>query len=211
MSATRPLQRDQARRGYWLRHLHRWHWISAALSLAGLLLFALTGFTLNHAGAIEASPTVLHREASVPAALRAQLSVTSAGKDVLPKSLRDWLGQALAVPIPARAAEWSSDEVYLSMPRPGGDAWLSIDRETGAVEYERTDRGWIAYLNDLHKGRNAGALWSWFIDLFALACVVFALTGLILLKLHAANRRSTWPLLGLGVLLPLLLALLFIH
>ncbi|RKW98339.1 hypothetical protein D9B85_13640, partial [Corynebacterium diphtheriae] len=28
---------------------------------------------------------------------------------------------------------------------------------------------------------------------------------------HAGNRPSTWPLVGLGLVIPLLLALLFIH
>ena len=97
------------------------------------------------------------------------------------------------------------------MPRPGGDAWLRIDRASGEAELEDTDRGWISLLNDLHKGRHAGAAWSWFIDLFAVACLLFSLTGLLILQLHAGNRPSTWPLVGLGVVLPVLLALLFIH
>ena len=50
-----------------------------------------------------------------------------------------------------------------------------------------------------------------FIDLFAGLCVVFSLSGLLLLQRHAGNRPLTWPLTALGLLLPLLLALLFIH
>ena len=97
------------------------------------------------------------------------------------------------------------------MPTPGVDAWLSVDAQTGKVEYERTDRGWISYFNDLHKGRHAGPVWSWFIDVFALACVVFSVTGLLLLNMHAAQRGATWPLVAFGLVLPLLLALIFIH
>ena len=40
---------------------------------------------------------------------------------------------------------------------------------------------------------------------------IFSVTGLFILKTHAAHRPGTWPLVGLGVLVPLLLALLFIH
>ena len=61
------------------------------------------------------------------------------------------------------------------------------------------------------KGRNTGPAWSWFIDIFAVASLVFALTGLVLLWLHAHRRPSTWPLVGLGLLIPLLLAMFFIH
>ena len=107
--------------------------------------------------------------------------------------------------------EWSEDEVYVSLPRPGGDAWLSIDRDTGAFEYERTDRGWVSWLNDLHKGRNTGTAWRWFIDVFAVACIVFAVTGFFLLQLHARQRPMTWPLVGLGFVVMLLVAILFIH
>ena len=88
---------------------------------------------------------------------------------------------------------------------------MSIDLTSGDIEYERTDRGWIAYLNDLHKGRNTGGAWSWFLDIFAIACLIFSLTGLVLLNMHAGNRAATWPMVGLGLVLPAVLALIFIN
>src|SRR5690606_4715259 len=93
----------------------------------------------------------------------------------------------------------------------GGDAWLSIDLSSGELLYEHTDRGWIAWLNDLHKGRNTGTAWAWFIDVFAVACLVFCITGLFLLHLHGRQRPATWPLVGFGLVAPLLLIILFIH
>ena len=97
-----------------------------------------------------------------------------------------------------RPGEWSDAEVYVALPRPGGDAWVSIDRASGKITSETTSRGWISYLNDLHKGRNAGAAWGWFIDVFAAACIVFTLTGLLLLQLHSRHRPSTWPIAAAG-------------
>src|SRR3546814_3285048 len=67
-------------RSFWLKQLHRWHWISAALSLVGMLLFAVTGITLNHAADIEASPTVTEREARLPPPLLKALPVGGAEK-----------------------------------------------------------------------------------------------------------------------------------
>jgi hypothetical protein len=198
-------------RAYWLKTLHQWHWISSAICLIGLLLFALSGITLNHAGQIESRPQVTTRSTQLPPAEIGWLTEAEGPKSPLPEALRAWIDERMDVDVGERPAEWSEAEVYVSLPRPGGDAWLRIDRDTGAVEYELTDRGWIAFLNDLHKGRNTGGAWSLFIDVFALACLVFAISGLFILKLHVGNRPSTWPLVGLGLVLPVLLAILFIH
>ena len=131
--------------------------------------------------------------------------------DPLPSGVAKWLRQQTRQPVTIGNVEWSDAEVYVSMPRAGGDGWVSIDRETGAVEYESTSRGTVSYLNDLHKGRNTGSAWSLFIDVFALGCIVFCVTGLFLLYFHARQRSLTWPLVGLGLLIPLLIALLFVH
>ena len=176
------------RRSWWLKQLHQWHWISSAICLVGTLLFAVTGITLNHAGLIESRPVVTTREAAAPDAVQAALRAgPKTGKAILPR------------------------EVYVSLPRPGGDSWLTVDRADGAVLYERTDRGWISFLNDLHKGRNTGVAWTLFIDVFAAACLVFCLTGLWLLQLHSHNRPSTWPLVGFGLAVPVFLLVIFVH
>jgi hypothetical protein len=195
---------------FWLGTLRQWHWISSALCLAGMLLFAVTGITLNHAAQIEAKAQVTTHLAQLPEPLQASLKDKMPTQG-LPLALRQWLEAELAIRLDGRDAEWSDGELYIGLPRPGGDAWLSLDVESGALEYESTDRGWIAYLNDLHKGRNTGTAWFWFIDVFAVLCVVFSLSGLLLLQRYAGNRPSTWPMVGLGLVLPVLLALLFIH
>lgn len=190
--------------------MRQWHWISSAVCLVGMLLFAITGITLNHAADIPVEPVTITKAVTLPEALRGQL-VLPEEDEPLPAAVRHWLGKALDSRIASHSAEWSEEEIYLSLPRPGGDAWLTIDTQSGEVHFEKTDRGWVSYFNDLHKGRHTGVVWFWFIDIFALACVVFSITGLVLLYRHAANRPSTWPLVGLGFVLPLILVLLFIH
>lgn len=203
---------SRKRRSWWLKQLHSWHWISAAVSLIGMLLFSITGFTLNHAATIGATPEVTQGEAVLPAPLLAQLKADPPAADApLPGAVAAHIAGAVKLDPRGRAAEWSDDEVYVAMPGPGRDAWVSIDRESGAIASELTDRGWISYLNDLHKGRNTGTAWFWFIDVFAAACIVFTLTGLLLLQLHARHRPSTWPLVGFGLALPVAIALFFIH
>lgn len=207
---TLPRKKSRKWRNWWVKQLHTWHWISAAISLAAMLFFAVTGITLNHAASIPATPIVTDRNAQLePSVLRA---LTAKSDDApLPAPVAEAVRGAVGLDPTGKPGEWSDAEVYVALPRPGGDAWVSIDRATGKVSAEVTDRGWISYLNDLHKGRNSGSAWFWFIDLFAVACVLFTITGLFLLQVHARHRPSTWPIVLAGIALPVVLAIAFIH
>lgn len=202
-----------AGRAVWLKNLHQWHWISSAICLMAMLLFSITGFTLNHASQIESKPQVTRQKAALPPAIAAELKTFAEahadGKLPMPQHIVDWAEKTFSVNVSGKIAEWSDEDAYVALPRPGGDAWLRIGLD--GAEYEKTDRGWISWLNDMHKGRNAGPVWSWFIDIFAIACLVFCITGFLILKFHAANRPSTWPVIGFGIVLPIVLALLFVH
>ncbi|MET0210984.1 MAG: PepSY-associated TM helix domain-containing protein [Burkholderiaceae bacterium] len=213
-AAAAPARKSPAARAGWLKQLHQWHWISSALCLIGMILFAVTGITLNHAADIDTKPVLVTRTAQLPDSLLKAVAAEPKEADrkaAVPAPVRDWLGTTLGRSFDDRDAEWTRDEIYLALPRPGGDAWVRIARDSGEIEYEDTDRGWISYLNDLHKGRHTGVAWSWFIDIFAVACLIFSITGLLILKFHAVSRPITWPLVGMGLVIPALLALLLIH
>ena len=192
------------------RTMHLWHWISAAVCFAALILFTVTGITLNHASVFSADPVVKSHEATLPQAERAQLAGADA-QAALPRSLQDWLEKEFDIDLGDAGIEWSDEELYLSAPGPGRDAWIAIDRATGIAKSETTDRGWLAYFNDLHKGRNTGLVWTVFIDVVAAACLFFALTGLVLLWIQARQRKSTWPLVTGGVGLVVALMMFFAH
>jgi hypothetical protein len=212
--AAKSTSAAKKRKAFWTKQFYLWHWVSSAICLAAMLLFAITGITLNHAGQIPAKPEVAERTLTLPDGLRAALAAQEGEADKkapLPGEVAKWLRAELRVPVAGKTAEWSEFEIYLSLPRPGGDAWLSIDRESGEVVHEVTKRGTVSYLNDLHKGRNTGPAWAWFIDIFSVAAVVFCLTGLILLWVHARRRPSTWPIVAAGVLLPVILIVFFVH
>jgi uncharacterized protein len=191
--------------------LREWHWISSAVCLIGMLLFAITGITLNHAAQIKAKPKIVTTENQLPKSILAILTESVRADDSVPTGVQEWLAKNHGIPLTHAFPEWSSDELYLSLPRPGGDAWLSIDLTSGEWVYEVTDRGWISYFNDLHKGRNTGKGWSWFIDIFSVACIVFCVTGLLLLKRYSRGRPLTWPVVGVGLVLPWILILLSVH
>jgi hypothetical protein len=192
------------------RLTHQLHWISAAVCFAALALFTITGITLNHASSIGAEPVVTTRSAQLPASLMPTLG-TDVTEEGVPVPVGEWVDTEFGIDAAAASAEWSEEELYLSAPGPGRDAWVSIDRASGVAKFESTDRGWISYFNDLHKGRNTGIAWTVFIDVVAAAVLFFSLTGLILLQIQARQRKSTWPLVVGGTVLVFVLTLFFVH
>lgn len=208
-------RRQKRKKAFWTKQFYLWHWVSSAICLSAMILFAFTGITLNHAADIKAEPKITTISKKIPPHFLSHIAPeetdTTERQAILPTPLAVWLEKETGASLRQKKAEWSEFEIYLSLPRPGGDAWLALDRETGEMNYELTKRGAISYLNDLHKGRNTGAAWSWFLDIFSVATLVFCLTGLALLIIHAKRRPSTWPVVATGILLPLLLILIFIH
>ena len=204
--------KEAGKRGFWLRQLHTWHWISAAISLAGMLMFAVTGITLNHAASLPSTPSKHEQRAALPAGLLPVLeAMADSGSDLAPPELARWVEETFVINVSSLPAEAGPDEIIVAILMPGGEGALVIDRADANATYTVTKRGWLAYFNDLHKGRNAGLAWSWFIDCMAVSCVVFTLTGFALLWMHGRTRPLTWPLTGLSLLAPILIALLFVH
>lgn len=193
-----------------LGSVRQWHWVSAAVTLVGMLLFAITGITLNHAADIGGKTEVTTIEESLPESTLQRLRDLPHGEVVLPAALHSYLREQGVAIEPQQRGDWDGIEFYAAMAKPGADAWLAIDAEFEEFIYERSDRGWVAYFNDLHKGRDSGVIWFWFIDIFAVVCVIFCVTGLILLFRQGPHRPMTWPMVALGALIPLVIMLVFI-
>ena len=71
-----------------------------------------------------------------------------------------------------------------------------IDRETGRYNLSETRHGFLAVINDLHKGRDTGPIWAWVIDLSAGLMVIISLTGLGL-PFYIKRRRIPGTIIGL--------------
>jgi len=213
MDAGDSLARAASWRATWMRWLTKWHWVSSALSLFCMLFFALSGITLNNAEYLESTTTAVVQHTGVlPKAVLDELNAQpDADGVVLPESLNAWLRANWRLAIYPKLTERNPDEIFIDLKRPGVDASLSVDRKSGAIQYQAEDHGWVAYFNDLHKGKNAGRVWSWFITLFGVGCVIFSVTGLLILQLHARARWTVWPVTVFGLLLPLLLILLHVR
>lgn len=198
------------KREFWFRQLRQWHWVSSAACLLLMLMFAISGITLNHAGFFEAKGESVFREYPLAEDLSSQLSALKNGHAV-PDALAAQIRQKTGVELSARIVDNQYGELDFDLARPGKDANLTIDLNERKIYYEEIDRGVVAMLNDLHKGRNAGLAWTLLIDVGAAFFIVFTLTGLGLLFLHGRMRPSTWPLVSLGFVVPVIVYVLLVH
>lgn len=195
---------------FWSRQFRQWHWISSALVLALMMLFAITGFTLNHPDWFAGEPESELREVELDPDLISRLEALPS-EEILPGDIGRELFEATGVDIRGKAPVNEYGEMTFTLDGPGIDAYLTADLTTGQAVYERIDNGVIAKLNDLHKGRDTGLVWGVLIDITALACVIFCISGLGLLAFNSGVRASTWPLTSLGVILPVIVYVLFVH
>jgi len=65
-----------------------------------------------------------------------------------------------------------------------------IDRSSGRYDLTETAHGFVAIINDLHKGRDTGKVWSVLIDASAVLMTCVSLTGLVLLFYIKRRRIS---------------------
>lgn len=175
--------------------LTRWlHTYLSMISFAALLFFAVTGLTLNHPTWFGADEVVIRDdEGSFP---------TSQLADELDKlSIAEQLRETHRLKGKVAEFEISEFDCMVTFKSPGYVADIFIDRETGKYTVSETSSGVIAIMNDLHKGRDSGASWSWLIDISAIMMVLVSVTGLILLLFLKRQRNAGLVVTVVGTVL----------
>ena len=186
-----PRRTLRRRLGIRLAALMRWlHIYLSMFGLAVILFFSLTGVTLNHpdwftSGAersVEAEGTLN------PGWLR-PAPPAPPGQVVNKLEVVEHLRKAHG--LRGALAEFRVDEgeCLVSFKGPGYAADAFIDRGTGGYKLTETSHGWVAVVNDLHKGRDTGPVWSAVIDGSAVLMTVVSLTGLVLLFYLKLRRK----------------------
>ncbi|MBC7804932.1 MAG: PepSY-associated TM helix domain-containing protein, partial [Akkermansiaceae bacterium] len=98
----------------------------------------------------------------------------------------------------------------VSFKAPGYAADGYIDRRTGTYRLTTTEEGAVAAMNDLHKGRHSGAVWSKVVDISAIFLVIISLTGLGLVFFLKRLRVAALITVCGGIALTLLLIRFFV-
>lgn len=196
-----------------MRSLHSY---SSMLVLVLLLFFAITGITLNH-------PDMLHSDAGrlqaqqvvpLPTALRYKsLPGAAAEQAQIAEKFRYWLADAYQLKAAVFSYQFEPDDMLLELDfkRPAGYGAALVDFNSGTVDIEFEFAGYLALINDLHKGRNAGLSWIVLIDFTAAACIVFALTGFYLSVRQPSGRSVGNSLAMLGIFITLFAYILSLH
>ena len=173
------------------RHLARWGLtLHIYLSMAGfllVLLFAVTGLTLNHEDFGWSQPRITHTTIRLPVSLLQQPDARAIG---------DELRTLLHVPTPVTQFHADADQIDVTMTAPGRHTQVTISRRDGRAEVEAETRGALATLDDLHKGLDSGPVWRWIIDITAVLLTISSLTGIITL-LTLPRRRKIGLVVGL--------------
>ena len=179
-------------------------YVSSAL-FATFALFCITGITLNHqwyGGENEDESET--RELS-PATIQALLRKTPDGWE---PSLDSLLGEIAAG---SRLKQPDSidinanyREIVVEYSIPSGYVTAIAYPDTGELLIEHSSGSALAILNSLHKGRDAGVVWFWFIDIVSVAMLLFSITGFVVIFQHRTRRRKNLYFVGAGVLTPML-------
>lgn len=182
----------------------RWLHIYVAMTFFVLLLFfCITGITLNHTNWFEDEDNSHNHTFTLPSEVLRDLQAKATPDTTSTQALlaqKSNLSNPRSIDMDLEAGEISFD-----YPLPAGYAFVIVSLETGSVEIEHKTGTFIMLLNDLHKGRHTGAVWSWVIDISAAAIAIFSLTGLIILFQHSKKRSAGLILAVAGFVLPIII------
>jgi uncharacterized protein len=183
------------------------HWgllIHIYVSMVGftlVLLFAITGLTLNHQDFGLSNPGITKTMIALPAEV-----LEHPEQVVISRHLQDALGLRSA------ASDYREDdsEIQVVFAVPGKRTLVTINRANRTAEVEAETRGFLGKLDDLHKGFDAGPAWYWIIDLSAILLTVSSLTGMVTLFSLRARRKSGLVVGAIGMATVVVIYIVFV-
>lgn len=182
------------------RSTHRWarllHVYVSMIALVIVLFFGLTGITLNHPSWTFGDDTSVE---TVTGTFPLELAGDDGTVDFL--AAAEYVRAEYDVKGTVDSYDESGGDGSISFKNPGYSADLFFDVDTGEYELTIEQQGFVAVMNDLHKGRDAGSAWRWVIDLSGAFLVVISITGLVMQFFLRRRRRSGLITAGVGAAL----------
>ena len=181
-------------------------WLHIYLSMASfsiILFFAVTGLTLNHPTWFANQQKTIDHKGQLPAAL------LTPDPDKL--AVAEYLRAHETLHGAVSDFRTDDTQVTVSWKAPGYTADAFIDRTTGKYDLTEVRSGFLAVINDLHRGAETGTAWHALIDASALFLTAVSLTGLTLMFFVYKRRTAGYLLAAAATLLCLILYRLATH
>ena len=201
--STSADSKQKRKRGWYAKSAAAFRWVHIYVSMLGfatLMFFAFTGMTLNHPTWFGASEqTVRDLQGEVPSETINVRTVEASPTDSSDEpstilvdrlGIAEWLRSEHR--LRGRVTEFHVDEYecMLVFKSPGYAADIFLDHTNGQYMLTETSTGFMAVLNDLHKGRDSGEEWSLVIDISAVVTMLLSVSGFGLL-LYLRRRRTS--------------------
>lgn len=170
----------------------RWlHIYLSMVSFALVLFFSVTGLTLNHTEWFDGQQRTVTSTGNMPLALLAK-----------PDELRivEQIRNINHVRGAMSDFRTEDDQITVSFKGPGYSADAAITRATGKYELVEVRNGFVAVMNDLHKGRDTGKTWGWVIDVSAVLLVLVSLSGFALIFFLYKRRTAGLVVAAVGAI-----------
>jgi len=158
----------------WSRTIHIY--LSIVLFVV-LVFFSITGITLNHVDFFTAEPVITE----VTVDPLPELPLDSDGLIADSPELESFLLNEFGVERAKASLTHDINLVFVDYRGPGATAFIEIDQDLQKAFGEKSDYGFIAMLNDLHKARDTDALWKWVLDISSILLIFFSIVGFVLL------------------------------
>lgn len=163
------------------------HGYLSAAAFTLLMFFAASGLLLNHpdwlgAGRQDADPLIVGLD---PAALE-----TARASPAPEQALEDLVRGAANVRGKLKDASITDSDAMLRFAGVKGGTDVFIDFGLAEAEIEVSKANITSMIHDLHRGKDAGAVWKLMIDMTAILILVMSVIGLILffsLRFRLAN------------------------
>jgi hypothetical protein len=176
----------------------RWlHIYVSMLSFTIVFFFSVTGITLNHADLFQGKTQTVQVKGKIKPEWVSDKDTNKINKLGVVEYIRNQF-QVKGAVVDFRIEE---QQIGLTFKGPGYEADAFIERVTGDFELSQTRTGFVGFINDLHKGRDTGSIWSWVIDIAAVLMVLISITGMILLLYIKKKRWAGMILFVIGSIL----------
>jgi hypothetical protein len=153
------------------------HAYLSAFAFLALIFFSLTGLTLNHPEWLAGRRAP---EETRSLALPAQAVAAALRTGDPPRALAAAVEAAAPVVGAYASGEVFDGEALLRFEGPTGTSDVTVFTATGQVEVATRRAGLVAPLNDLHKGKAAGAAWKLIIDVSAALFILLSVIGYVI-------------------------------